>query len=500
MKKLMFFAATAAVALSSCSKTDIVAGAYDGVENNPYAIGFMTNTTKAAVNTVTEVAAGFQIFGHAANGTAWYNDGATATTIDGTFDYYKPTTLGGVTDNNGWQWRAADGSASVEAPLWPTAQAAYPMSFYAAFPTDQVATPADYATDPTSLVSTITANADRFSQVDHLAAFASPAAMPSGGKLALVFKHILSKVNVAVTPATDYTVEVQSVNFVNIVSSGSYNYNNDAHATGNGWTLASTKAPFLYRDAVFAGSTAAAADAYRTAISLSAYGTVRQDDAVAADNGHLMLHPQTYAGATLVTTGVDATEGAANLAAIQAGGYIEVLYRVVWRGTTTDVVGREDITDVSETNPYYNEDGSVAASSWTDAVTDLLGGNANYAGTNGDDYVDGGAITAGQHLYIKALFPLKSTIDVDGTATTFGTDWAKGNGYIYNLLIGSAGSGAGEGGNGGYFADNSYYDEAGNDTGLNHQGQPGSPVFAEERIHFDVTVTEWDEQGNIDLQ
>ncbi len=495
MKKIMILAASAALILSGCSKSEIVEGAYDGVQNNPNAITFGANTTRSADNTITDVREGFQVFGHinGATGTSWYNDGVVATSIDGDYDYkYFTSPSASVSDNAGWQWINATGTA-VEAPLWPTDATSYPMSFYAAYPTNELTTPATIGT----LTSTITPNVDRFLQEDHLAAVSKPAAMPAGGKLSLVFNHILSKLNVSVSPASGYTVEIQSATFKNVGnSSNSYNYVASTWATP---TVSSKD--YIYRETVFAGSSTATTTAtqytdpttFRPLYASSTLASsIVHNSSSSATDGNLMLLPQDFAAVEVATSGADMQN---NLTNITSGAYLEVLYRVELTTGGADVVGRKDILAVSGDNPYYNEAGDTKYSSVAD-VTTAIGSTYPGAAIVPADYASPATITSGQNLYVKALFPLKSKID--GSATEAGVNWAKGYRYIYNLLIGDTGDGSG--GNGGYYADNQYYDEAGNGTGLYHRGVEGTPIFAQQYIHFDVTVDKWADGNTTDLE
>ncbi len=500
MKKLMFFAATAAVALTSCSKQEVVDSA-NNVPNNPNTIAFVSNTSRANVNTLTNVEGGFQVFGHTDGATAWYNVGVTGeAAIDGTFDYYKPTIVNeNVSDNNDWQWRNVAGDASVEAPMWPTA--GYPMTFYAAYPkpdgvNGNTAISATVATPEVTGEKTIVA--DRFTQIDHLAAKSVASVKPLTGKLAMVFKHILTRENVSVTAGVGVKVEVQGIYFHGINSVNTYNY------VAQSWGTAATKETYEYRKTVFAGSTTATNDAYMSggddAFHVDALGATEAipKDAIHSNGsnlGDLMLLPHSFDAITLNTKGATS-----NVASIEGGAYIEVFYRVETNGSpagTVDVVGRADIMNPTGSDTYYyNSDLSTyytaANAIKSTANSGLLTAEGVYNGTDADNYVTGGTIATGDALYIRAYFPLYSDVDGAGSGANVGIqNWEMGNSYRYNLLIGGDG-------NGGYYADNKYYDEAGNETGLYHSGEPGDPVF-DNRIHFTVTVTPWGTENEQNL-
>ncbi len=499
MKKIIICAAVAALALSSCSKIDVVDSA-NNVPNNPNLIGFTSNTTRATANDVTNVEFGFQIFGHDNTSNEWYNDGE-ATLINGTFDYFKPTAPStSVSDNNGWQWRnstaasdSKDQANSVEAPTWPTALGDYPMTFYAAYPIPEDAdggnNEALSATAPVAPGSpTITGDKiipiNRFSQQDHLSAKASASVKPANGKIALTFNHILSKENVSVTAGENLYVEVQGIHFHNINSTNTYNYVNQTWPSD-----ATAKAEYEYRRTVFGGSTTAGgttANYLATPFFVEANSATEASGAKDAihnngdgtiSNGNLMLLPQTFSQVTINTKGADANDEN-----IMAGAYIEVFYRVETIGDV-DVVGRKDIQNPTGSDIYYYSSNLTERYTWSQANGVLITTANTYNNyvDNVNDYIANGTI-GNDALYIRAIFPIYSKDQEDNVAGI--ATWAQGQSYRYNLMIG------GTKGNGGYYADNQYYDEAGNPTGLYHSGEAGDPVF-DNRIHFTVIVSEW---------
>ncbi len=498
MKKIMIFAAMAAVTLSSCSKTDIVDTAGDGVLDNPNAITFSSSTTRATANTVEQLKGGFQVFG--AQSGAWYTESGTV--IDGKTNDYAH-------NGTSWEWQTVGGDVAITAPIWPGDIATNKMDFYAMYPADYTNIT---ATAPTNdIKKTHTVGANRFAQTDELAAISTQvAAVPSGGTLSLTFNHILSKVDVSIEPAAGLVAYVQSIKFVGVKSNGEYDYKTTTLANQDGWAAAAAPATddYTYRETLFAGATTAPTNMGATAENPNANNSVvafnggastsaeQKDFSSTPLAGDLKLVPQTFTAVTIDTDGAagDADGAANNVNAIAAQPYIEVLYRLETTGGE-DVVGRKDITDVNATGKeYYNSNLSASYDTWADVIA--AWGAATYPGyTTTNDYVtaNSGVPQNTEGLYIKARFPLKSENGVDDTEDA-GIDWKRGNYYIYNLLIGTGT------GNGGYYADNQYYDEAGNETGLYHKGVAGNPVTPSDLpIHFNVYEGIWTSNGNTDL-
>ncbi len=450
MKKVILLAALSAAIFAGCSKTELINDPDAGVTNNPNAIGFIGTTTRAATHDITDVEEGFQIYGHQADAAddVWY------TQLDGSHQYYRPgTPQGTLTEYNGWYWKL--GTSAVEAPKWPVLSAANAMTFIGIYPPE-----ASAVTNLTDLDAlSVKVDTDRFSQVDELAAYAYTESVPVGGKMSLDFNHILSKVNVSVTTETGLVVDVQGITFKGINSVGNFDYNSP-YATG-AWASQGTPESFEYRKANF-GGTATAIENNKLTINTTTTTDASQASATVA--GDLMLIPQTTAEITYVEDGATA-----NVGAFEAGAHIEVLYRV--STATFDVVGRDDITDISAANPYLNASGALLYDEWSEVQTAWNNGTSVVYPTADADNYDGEPV-ADDKLYIRAYYPLSEV------------EWVKGNSYRYNLLIGTSI------GSGGYYADSQYYDEAGNPTGLYHGGKPGFPVFSN-RIHFIVDVNGW---------
>ncbi len=461
MKKLLMFAATAAVVMSSCSKIEQNENSIP-TKNDPDKVWFTSTTSRAANNTLENVKAGFPVYGYANNAAAntWYSAGGSIT-LDGTNDYFLPTTMdNSVSDFNGWQWKNSGGTI-VEAPEWPAAgDNAWPMKFIAIYP-EPTTTTATLTPSTGVVTASVTAvheiNTDRYQQLDLLAAAATANSKPAGG-LTLNFEHILSKLDVTATAGEGLVVQVQGVTLGNVINSnGTYQY-----APAQAWTLNGTAASYEYRKTVFVGSTTAPdASSWMAPLAESAAaGTVNLVQNNASDvSGSLMILPQT-------TPEIDLSAVATNakVAAVKAGTYFEVLYRVSQGGV--DIVGRNDVL-----NPGLIYDAAGVAV--TPTATDTYGGYtaADYASTN---------LAAGDNLYIKALFPISDVILEESKY------------YTFNLLIGGEGTG-------GIYADNKYYDEAGNDTGYTHKGTPGAEVFTN-KIHFIVDVLPWGDGGTTTIE
>ncbi len=470
MKKTFMFAATAAIVLSSCSKVETAHE--DIIPNDPSKISFTGTTTRANSYSLDDLAGGFPVYGYAANGATWYDDGTVATVLNGTYDYYKPAALDNtVSDYNGWQWKLGTGTTSVEAPEWPTNINAWPMNFVAFYPkstsVSATFTPFNAGVAPASATITddIVVKSSRYEQEDHLQATAEAASQPTGG-LALKFYHMMSKVNVTASTAANFNFVVNKVVLKNVQSNeATYTY---AGAT-KGWSAHNAATfDYTYRETVFENSTEWAANKWKTPMTAAESASLVQTNTTLspAVNGDLMILPQE-------TAVVDIT-AAANKADFITNHdndvvYFEVLYRVK-NASGNDVVGVGEIGNT--TKPIYNIDGTAVV-----ATADIVG--EEYDGHkivgNEDLYVNNGIIQDTDELYVKVYFPINSAAALK---------WDPAKGYTYNLLLSNEGSG-------GIYADNVYYDEAGIATKYTHTGEKGEEVFSN-RMHFDVIIVDWD--------
>ncbi len=199
MKKisLLIFAAAAAGAVG-CSQ-DSALTATESVSS----IGFITNTSRATVATITTLQddeSGFVVYGTKENAAGEWD-----TQMAGK-NYY-------VYDDGVWGW--SNGS-----PAWPeTGSDEYSIDFYAIYSLDQTGLT---ISDDSQTVLALTYAPPTSGQSDVLVATATAEVRPSGDKLPLIFNHILSKVTFGITPGDDVTVYTQSVGFNDICSSRDY--------------------------------------------------------------------------------------------------------------------------------------------------------------------------------------------------------------------------------------------------------------------------------------
>lgn len=358
----------------------------------------------------------------------------------------------GIDGTNVYKYTTAWGWAGTT-PQWPTAQGTYPMNFYAMYPD---AAPSA-VTAGTKLESEITIPAVA-SQVDMLSAKATAASKPMGGALAMTFKHILSKVNFGVIAGEGMIPEIQAVVVKNVHDKNTYNYM--AQTWGASTSGNSGLASYDY----FRNTTAPKSF---TVGSAAEDVTSAQTFYLATDNKNLMLMPQVATGETGATGAPVAWAPVGGTAPTNTVAYIEVIYRIT--KSSNNVIGYED--------------GSDYLTDWNVTNTDITFENAWET-----KYPNGLGSSTGQyngHLYIRVGFPVTLS-------------WVPGKGYVYNLCLGTRGS------TGGYYIDDTYYDENGDDTGIDIVGpdqdgdgdpdpvDPGKPVFDGD-INFIPGVEDWDD-------
>ena len=448
------FVSASSLVLASCSETELV----DDLEkapdyHNPSVIGFASNTTRASVSnleTIKGSTTGFQVFGYANGADVWYSDseGTDGLTIDGKNNYFW--------HNNKWFWDDAvsENMNPADAPSWP-GEGAYPMTFFALYPPMASYMPENVAAAEPFTIKVNTTVAD---QIDMMAAWNKAVKQaPTSGKLDLDFKHILSKVNVSVQVSDGYGVEVAKAQFVNIRNNRKYDYTKRseeawaAEFEGQG-TDAEVRDSYLYmaglKEVVATGK--------------DMVETLRPDD-----NGNIMPIPQKFVAVVATERpSADTDFVTDNAATMDNGAYIEVVYRMYSKDGDLPKIGMSN----SNKHSYFTtvaEDRVVPHADWK-----LYG---TYAGT--DKVV---TETSASKLYIKAYYPIKDDLKMS-------------NGYIYELQMKTAGSG--------YFMDDTYYDENGNDTNLpidiDGKGpidpvDPTDPV-SQTNIHFNVTESTWTE-------
>ena len=327
------------------------------------------------------------------------------------------------------------------APQWPTVATEYPMNFYAMYP----AAPAGVVPSASAISQidgAVTIQATAAAQVDLLAAKATATAKPGDGKLPLTFNHILSKVNFGVIAGNLTSPFVQSIGVKNVYNAATYDYVVGAWK-GTPAPVGVASYEYFKSTAVPFTTTGTAAEAPVAILSTSTTPT--------AAAGNLMLLPQTHAT-------WDKT--AATLA---SGSFVEMIYRLTAPGAPNSI-GYTAATD------YLVDYPATIIPAWGTAPNNYSG-----IGTGGGQY--------SSKLFVKVGFPF--------AATNF--TWAPGKGYTYNIGLGTSGS------SNGYYTDDTYYDEHGQDTGIPVVGKKiGDPV-SDGIIHFLVNVTNWDDLTPIDL-
>lgn len=258
------------------------------------AIGFMTNTSRADILTISNLQddkAGFSVFGIKASSDTWDSE------MDGSNNYSYAT--------GEWAWLSST-------PEWPTDTDDYPINFYAYYMVDDSGV--TIVKDDEATLS-ITYAAPTTGQTDILAASATADARPTGDRLPLTFNHILSKINFTVTPGDGYTVYSQAVGLNNILSERTY-------LLASGWDdqTSDDSANYSYMN--------------------TQYDAIASPAALVASYGDLMLLPQ-------VSTSWTPVEGSTTI----EGGHIYILYRAT-DSTNSDVIGYTDASD----HPNYSEE------------------------------------------------------------------------------------------------------------------------------------------------
>lgn len=307
MKNLAVCLATCGLIFASCSNNDVFE------ENNDIHsqdnINFSANTTRASINGLDQVKAGFKVFATVKGGSAWFIDG-------------------GIYGNNGsWDWQTTKHK-------WPIDKNNYPMNFYAFYPQT-----ADGFTPTTTPVGTVTANitiqSDPATQTDYLAAnYINVTTKPASGKLNLMFKHITSKVNFSVIAGTGAKVVVQQLHMQNVGNTGTYNYVSEL--TGNhAWSSSLTDGTldkYKYFPTVAVPGTTTTLPIFTPATADETTKNPVYGESV--PNRHLMLRPQT-ATATWAGTKTDPAVSNGEIKPTKA--YIESVYRIEANGDVNAV-------------------------------------------------------------------------------------------------------------------------------------------------------------------
>ena len=258
MKKSLILVAVAAVALSACSKNEII----PTIEESAPAISFGTygprSITKAdADNYVSGTQliadADFDVWGwYTANGVSF--TGGNGTQFFGsTHPWYTVTyKAGGGSGSDGTANTYEDGPR-----YWPTGETPNYLHFYAYYPSDK-----GTITPPANGLGafSFTAEGTAASQVDFMVADVvkdqvygatnATVGETNKGTVDLTFRHMLTKVQVkfkttqAIVDDTNTDIKVQSASFVNINNTGTLTSSYDGTTFGTAWSAVSGAATY----------------------------------------------------------------------------------------------------------------------------------------------------------------------------------------------------------------------------------------------------------------
>ncbi len=304
MKKIFFLFASAALFTVGCTTDE--SSEVSTLRSGTNSIGFISNTTRADIITLDELkddGAGFVVYATNGNSPTVWN-----TEIKGKNNYIFNDT------DNTWEWDSTT-------PKWSDDSADYDMNFYAYYAADYT----DIVADDTTIGAVDVAyTADVDGQVDLLTATASVSTRPAGDKVALTFKHILSKIDFGVVVGTDVTTHIQAVGFSTICNNRSYKIATDV------WDVQPTNATDDYSDYSYLDTT-------KDAISNSA------DGSIAGTRGSLMMIPQTT------------TSWAPASSATPKDAYIYIIYRLE-QGTNLNSIGYADAANHPDFDSVANAD------------------------------------------------------------------------------------------------------------------------------------------------
>ncbi len=319
-------------------------------------IGFTTNTSRAAVATITTLQddkAGFALYGAMANG-----EGEWADLMDGNNNYVYTDGL--------WGWEG-------EAPQWPEVDSEeYSIKFYAIY---YLSGEGVTVTDDSQEVLAVNYAAPTDGQVDILVANATADARPAGDKLPLVFDHILAKSTFKITTGEGVTIYTQAVGFNNVCSEREYDiygakWNSQEDSNIDDYSFLNTINPAISSDT----------------------------DDFEGTNGDLMLLPQT-------TTSWDVSDDSAS------GAHIYLFYRA----KTSDDDNLIGYTSAIN-HPDYNSD----TDDYTVALFVKVGyplGTTDFEWEMGNNYIydiNLGTVGATNGYLLDEYY-----YDADGNVTTF---------------------------------------------------------------------------------
>jgi hypothetical protein len=232
-----------------------------------------------------------------------------------------------VYDGGEWKWAA-------DPIMWPTTSEAYPINFYAYYPSESV----ELTTD---LKGTYLIQATPAAQKDMLAANHLNVVTRPTGNVNLAFKHILSKIDFKVQTGANVTVEVQSIAVRRVGSTGAFSFASLTWVEQpSSWTVDYSYMVAPLQEAnKFAGATTATK--------------------VSGSSNSLMLMPQELNGRKWDGT----------MENLSAQSYLEVVYRIYETGSGDDVVGYTDAANHpgstgSVSGPLFAKVGYPIPDSW----------------------------------------------------------------------------------------------------------------------------------------
>ncbi len=292
MKKNLFFAALAVVAMASCSKNEAVdPAASTSVAKSISLDTFIDRTTKATTATTTTLQAdGFKVIGYR------HND-ATATLSSNT--QVKPIMPDISVNYVDGAWSYVDGTTYTSALEWVEAGDQLSFFAYSGTATAEYTQPASSETgdgittaeDKVIPTLEVTTNATIEDQEDIIAASSlNNVYSDSPSPITLDFKHILTKIGFTAEEGddsgeavvlSDLTVEFIDADGNALKSTGTYSFS-DGNSVAEGWSFDSAAAAL---ESTSAESILLGGDTAEITLSETAQN-------VTADNGYIMIIPQ----------------------------------------------------------------------------------------------------------------------------------------------------------------------------------------------------------------
>ena len=318
---------------------------------------------------------------------------------------------------------------------WPKDAGDYPLKFYAVYPAVSAGfLPFNTAFNPTMLAAFYVVP-NVGKQEDVMAARTTAARQPASGTVGLVFHHILSKINFGIIAGTGTVPMIQSVQVENAHNKRAFDF------VGGDWfgPTDPVVASYLYYGEKPVGG--GAIPVFTPAIRNE---TTANPIYAGIHGNHLMLLPQTTPSWKPVSGTKPTTT---------SGGYVCLIYRM-----NPETAGEPELVGMDDATQHPD---------W------LTLGNG-YTGP----------------LFVKVGFPFPST---GGNFT-----WDKGQGYMYNIILGTYNS------SNGFIIDENYYDENGDRTNLpldvirDEIKKPGDPLN-DGKIHFRLDVSDWDAEVETNL-